>query len=97
MSARKLTEIRRRVPLALMRQYDESWEALRAGVQAHGAHAWRFRSSHEALEFVEFVEHGDGQEPLSRPEVKEMLKEMDRIAPGVAEEFVEASPQQKSG
>ncbi len=92
MTERRLVEVRRRVPRESAGMYDSAWRELETAVTGTGGHAWRFRSAEDADLYIEFLEFRAAADPRSRSDVRSALRALDSLAPGPAEEWVDATP-----
>lgn len=88
--ARRLVSIVRRVPAGRTADYEASWAAVRAAVEAAGSHAWGFAASGDASRRIEFLEYADGSDPRAMPAVAEALAALDRELGGDTDEWEEA-------
>lgn len=91
-STRRLIETRRVLSGGRRRQYDRAWADLRDAVAEAGAHAWRFRSAADPQLHIEYLEFGAGNDPRSVPGIDERLRDLEDIAPGIMEEWIDAPP-----
>ncbi len=90
MKRRRLVSIRRDVSAEQLRQYARDWRTLQRGVEASGAHAWRFVSAAYPSRYLEFLEFAAGADPRQQPGIARALAALEMIAPAVAEEWDEA-------
>lgn len=91
MADRCLVSIIRELPASRLPTYEGAWSTLEAAVTATGAHAWRFRSDTRPDRFIEFLEFGAGQDPRDLPDITAHLAALERVAPGLTEEWLDAS------
>lgn len=74
-------------------EYDYAWRRLRMAAKEMGAQAWRFRRAEEAHSFIEFLEFKAEIDPRSSPALASALEELEGIAQGRTEEWVDANPE----
>lgn len=88
---RRLVSLRREVPQDRSALHAELWEAVSRPVTAAGGHAWRFVSSADERQSLEFLEFKAGSDPRRDPRVAEALKRLDEaVGPAQVEEWLEA-------
>lgn len=86
---RKLLVTRRNVATAKRRQYDDLWRRVRDLASSSGGRAWRFRSSRNEDQFLEFVEWS-GATDLEAASAG-LRQELEALAPGNGDVWMESA------
>lgn len=87
---RRLLVIRRTVAPAAAARYAELWRSLAAIADRSGFHAWRFTSSLNAAERLEFLEFEGGADPRAGAATGEVLQRLEQeVGASRVEEWLE--------
>lgn len=90
MGSRLLLVVRRRVSAADSAVYDEAWSRFREAALGKGAKAWRFRSTGDAHEFLEFLEFSANADPREDEAIRAAVAVLDGVSPAATEEWEDA-------
>lgn len=85
---RRLVSIRRRIEPDSRLEYDRLWRELEQAVSERKNHAWRFSAAADADLHIEFLEFSSESDPRRDPRVAALLRELDAVRAGTAEEWV---------